>query len=66
MMGGEEAKGGHCGDMEGKKQVEGLGRLVAGRGEIAFSVVCLLYKRLFGGGGTGKTWRKAGVIFCAS
>lgn len=52
--------------MEGKKQVEGLGRLVAGRGEIAFSVVCLLYKRLFGGGGTGKTWRKAGVIFCAS
>lgn len=41
-MGGEEAKGGHCGGMEGKKQVEGLGRLVTGRGEIAFSVVWLL------------------------
>lgn len=53
-MGGEGARGEHCGDMEGRKQVEWWGRLVAERGETACSVVCLLYKRVFGGGGTGK------------
>lgn len=73
-MGGEEAKGRHCRDMEGRKKMEEWkqgemwSNVMAQRRETAFSVACMLYKRLFvvQGGGTGKTWRKAGVIFCAS
>lgn len=40
--------------------------MLAQRRETAFSVACMLYKRLFAvlGRGTGKTWRKAGVLFC--
>jgi hypothetical protein len=66
MMGGEGAKEEHCGNLDGRKPVEGWSRVVVERGKTAFSVACMLYKRLFAvqGGGTGKTWRKAGVFFC--
>jgi hypothetical protein len=47
MMGGERAKEEHCGNLDGRKPVEGWSRVVAERGKTAFSVACMLYERLF-------------------